>query len=92
MNVEEMYAKVMKKRTFSVQSWQVPGSASSSEQHVKHRGSVDLGFLNDADVTVPLSSTSSRRNSVDTSPPKVGHDLNDSLICKFNLNLPSNKV
>lgn len=78
MNVDEMYAKVMKKKILT--PWQV------ADHHAgKHRGSVDLGFLTGRDdtETVAFSPESSRRNSVDATPPRAGLDLNESLPRKY---------
>ena len=96
MNVEEMYAKVMKKKGMTLHPWQVQqqllysseAATSSNAQTQLHRGSVDLGFLSirDEEPREPSSliHVSSRRSSVDTSPPqRVGHDVNDSILSKF---------
>lgn len=75
MNVEEMYAKVMKKK--SMHSWQ---SADSSKAHQQqHRGSVDLGFLASRD-TDSYVTDASRRNSADFSSHRTVVDPAESVI------------
>lgn len=85
MNVDEMYAKVMKKKGFlPIHSWQqIPAAAaaeSATSKAQSHRGSVDLGFL----VAVARESAESsysenpsRRNSMDSTPPRVVSEAND---------------
>lgn len=97
MNVEEMYAKVMKKKGMTLHPWQVQqqllysseaAATSFNTQTQHHRGSVDLGFLSTRDEeprdTSSFIHVSSRRSSVDASPPhRVGQDVNDSVLSKF---------
>lgn len=77
MNVEEMYAKVMKKRGFSTHPWQSMAGEPGFNKTQAHRGSVDLGFLV-AREGESYSLNPSRRNSMDSSPPRIGLDVNDN--------------
>ena len=71
MNVEEMYAKVMKKKSM----WQ----SSDSSKPQQHRGSVDLGFLASRD-TDSYVTDASRRNSADFSSHRTLVDPAESVI------------
>lgn len=77
MNVEEMYAKVMKKKGFSMHPWQMPAGDPAYGKTPSHRGSVDLGFLVSREGE-SFSRNSSRRNSMDSAPPRVGVDVYES--------------
>ena len=77
MNVEEMYAKVMKKKGFSMHPWQAAAGEPGFGKTQAHRGSVDLGFLVSREGE-SYSHNPSRRNSMDSSPPRIGFDANDN--------------
>lgn len=77
MNVEEMYAKVMKKKGFSVHPWAVGVGETGAGKMQAHRGSVDLGFLVSREGE-SLSHNPSRRNSVDSTPQSLSMDVNDN--------------
>jgi len=70
MNIEEMYAKVMKKKGLPL-AWQISSNEPGFKTTLHHRGSVDLGFLtvsrDDADFQYH---DTSRRNSVDITPQR----------------------
>ncbi len=76
MNVEEMYAKVMKKKGFSMHPWQAMAGEPGFGKTQAHRGSVDLGFLVNRDGE-SYSHNPSRRNSMDATPHS-GLDVNDN--------------
>lgn len=70
MNIEEMYAKVMKKKGLPL-SWQVSSNDPNFKTTLHHRGSVDLGFLTASkDDTDFQYDDTSRRNSVDVTPQR----------------------
>lgn len=103
MNVEEMYAKVMKKKGMTLHPWQVQqqllysseAAASFNAQIQQHRGSVDLGFLSTRDEESRETQSvvhidSSRRSSIDTSPPqRVGQQDNESVLSMANHKISS---
>ena len=63
MNVEEMYAKVMKKKA-------VLSFSNEPGKTQQHRGSVDLGFLASRDTDSYISDVN-RRNSADFSSHRM---------------------
>ena len=68
-NIDEMYAKVMKKKGFSLAKTEQQQQQSAVKM-LQHRGSVDLGFLVYRDDDLLGYYDSSRRNSVDSAPQR----------------------